>query len=91
MRRWYLCSDGLSDLVPSAGIARLVARHASDPQAAVRALIAAANQAGGKDNVTALCVLGPDFAGSVAPARSGWAGAAWTLGPAFAVLIVVAG
>ena len=86
-----LCSDGLSDLVPSAGIARLVARHARDPQAAVRALIAAANQAGGKDNVTALCVLGSDFAGTAgaSPPRLGWA-AAWTLGPAFAVLIVVA-
>ena len=64
-----LCSDGLSDLVPSAGIARLVERHAGNPQAAVRALIAAANHAGGKDNVTALCVLGPDFAATVAPAR----------------------
>src|SRR5688572_4860039 len=84
-----LCSDGLSDLVPSAGIARLVKRHAGNPEAAVRALIAAANHAGGKDNVTALCVLGPDFAATVAPARYGWAGAAWTLGPAFAVLIVV--
>ena len=55
------------------GIARLVERHAGDPQAAVRALVAAANQAGGKDNVTALCVLGADVRGRVAPARRGWA------------------
>ena len=86
-----LCSDGLSDLVPSAGIGRLVEQHAGDPKAAARALIAAANRAGGKDNVTALCVVGADFAGTLAAAPRGWAGAAaWTLGPAFAVLIVVA-
>lgn len=82
------CSDGLSDLVPSAGIARLVERHADDSRAAVRALIAAANHAGGKDNVSALCVFGSGFAQSVAPSR-GWAGAAWTLGPALTVLILV--
>ena len=85
-----LCSDGLSDLVPSAAIVRLVERHAGDPKAAVRALIAAANQAGGKDNVTALCVQREGFHPTAAPALRGWAGAAWTLGPAFAVLVVVA-
>jgi serine/threonine protein phosphatase PrpC len=84
-----LCSDGLSDLVPSADIARLVERHAGSPQAAVRALIAAANHAGGKDNVSALCVFGSGFADAVVPVR-GWAGAAWTLGPAVTVLILVA-
>ena len=84
-----LCSDGLSDLVPSASIARLVERHALDPRAAVRSLIAAANDAGGKDNVSALCVFGSGFADAVAPARR-WAGAAWTLGPAATVLILVA-
>ena len=84
-----LCSDGLSDLVASDAIARLVARHAGDPTAGVRALVSAANQAGGKDNVTAVCVQGEAF-GAVA-GRPGWAaGLAWTLGPLFAVLILVA-
>ena len=84
-----LCSDGLSDLVASDAIARLVGRHAGDPAAAVRALVSAANQAGGKDNVTAVCVQGEAF-GAVA-GQPGWAaGLAWTLGPVFAVLILVA-
>ena len=84
-----LCSDGLSDLVASDAIARVVERHAGDPNAAVRALVSAANQAGGKDNVTAVCVLGEAF-GAV-DGEPGWAsGLAWTLGPVFAVLTLVA-
>ncbi len=91
-----LCSDGLSDLVSSDAIAQLVERCAGDPKAAVRALVSAANQAGGKDNVTALCVQGEAFetvhAGQTGrTAQRGWAaGLAWTLGPVFAVLTVVA-
>ncbi len=57
-----LCSDGLSDLVPSAAIACVVDRHAGDPRGTVNALIAAANEAGGKDNVTVVCVEGDRFA-----------------------------
>jgi serine/threonine protein phosphatase PrpC len=57
-----LCSDGLSDLVPSAAIAALVAEHAGDPDGVVRALIGAANDAGGKDNVTVVYVEGDRFA-----------------------------
>ena len=57
-----LCSDGLSDLVPSPMIRRAVENHAGDPEAAVRELIAAANSAGGKDNVTVVVVEGPEFA-----------------------------
>jgi hypothetical protein len=59
-----LCSDGLSDQVTSAEILKLTISHAGDPQAAVRALIRAANAAGGKDNVTVLIVEGPGFAAS---------------------------
>jgi serine/threonine protein phosphatase PrpC len=70
-----LCSDGLSDLVPSAEIRRAVERHAGDPDAAARALIAAANSAGGKDNVTVVLVEGEQFAAqadaSPAPVRTG--------------------
>jgi serine/threonine protein phosphatase PrpC len=51
-----LCSDGLSDLVESAAIARIAGEHTGNPQAVVRGLIDAANAAGGKDNVTAVYV-----------------------------------
>ena len=57
-----LCSDGLSDLVPSADISQIVKRFAGNPETVVRALVAAANAAGGKDNVTAVYVEGEEFA-----------------------------
>ena len=59
-----LCSDGLTDLVDSASIARTVAQYAGDPDAVVEALIRAANTAGGKDNVTVVYVEGDRFAAS---------------------------
>jgi PPM family protein phosphatase len=59
-----LCSDGLSDLVDSASIGRLVRQFAGDPDAIARALIEAANDAGGKDNVTVVYVEGERFAAS---------------------------
>ena len=62
-----LCSDGLSDQVPSADILRSVERHAGDPDTAVRELILAANQAGGKDNVTVVLVEGDEFAAQTPP------------------------
>ncbi|MGW1069928.1 MerR family transcriptional regulator [Streptomyces aureus] len=52
--RYLLCSDGLSTVVPDEGIERLLAA-APDPDAAVRSLVAAANDAGGPDNVS--CVV----------------------------------
>jgi serine/threonine protein phosphatase PrpC len=61
-----LCSDGLSDQVPSAQIRAAVERHAGNPEAAVSELIAAANRAGGKDNVTVLVVEGEQFSGPAA-------------------------
>jgi serine/threonine protein phosphatase PrpC len=63
-----LCSDGLSDLVPSAEIREAVESHAGNPQAGVRALIAAANDAGGKDNITAVLVEGDQFTPPPLPA-----------------------
>lgn len=57
-----LCSDGLTDLVDSTSIARTVAQYAGAPDGVVRALIDAANAAGGKDNVTAVYVEGASFA-----------------------------
>jgi PPM family protein phosphatase len=57
-----LCSDGLTDLVPSATIADVIRRNVGQPYDVVRALVDEANAAGGKDNVTAVYVEGPRFA-----------------------------
>lgn len=46
-----VCSDGLSDLVPDAHIAQVLQAH-PEPPVAAQALIAAALDAGGRDNVT---------------------------------------
>jgi serine/threonine protein phosphatase PrpC len=65
-----LCSDGLSDQVGSKQIQQAVERHAGDPERAVEELIAAANHAGGKDNVTVVVVEGESFTASAASART---------------------
>jgi serine/threonine protein phosphatase PrpC len=57
-----LCSDGLTDLVPSGTIADVVRESAGNPDGIVRELIDAANHAGGKDNVTVVYAEGPQFA-----------------------------
>jgi parallel beta-helix repeat protein len=56
-----LCSDGLTDLVSSAEVRAGVERYAPDFDAAVHALIDAANEAGGKDNITIVIVGGPAY------------------------------
>jgi serine/threonine protein phosphatase PrpC len=56
-----LCSDGLSDTVSSSTIAEVVRAYAGHPYEVVRALIDAANESGGKDNVTVVYVEGEDF------------------------------
>jgi PPM family protein phosphatase len=64
-----LCTDGLTDMVPSETIERIVRQHAGNPDAVVEALVGAANELGGKDNVTVVYVEGPAFARSI-PGRS---------------------
>jgi serine/threonine protein phosphatase PrpC len=56
-----ICSDGLTDLLPALELNRIVRLHAGAPDAAVAALINAANEAGGKDNITVIVVEGPRF------------------------------
>jgi PPM family protein phosphatase len=56
-----LCSDGLTDCVTSGTINEIVEAHAGEPDTIVRALIDAANRAGGKDNVTVVYVEGARF------------------------------
>ena len=57
-----LCSDGLSDLITSIQILSIVEQGAGDPVAVTQALIDAANNAGGKDNITVVYVEGDRFA-----------------------------
>jgi len=59
-----LCSDGLSDLVPSAEILSIVESYEGDPRQIPQALIDAALVAGGRDNVSAVFVAGTEFAGN---------------------------
>lgn len=53
--RLLLCSDGLWGMLPDSVIQAVLA-SASSPQDACQALIAAANEAGGRDNITALVI-----------------------------------
>lgn len=49
---YVFCSDGLTDPLDDAEILRLVLEHQDDLEAACRALVDAANDAGGPDNIT---------------------------------------
>ena len=79
-----LCTDGLSDQVTAEYIRAVVERNAGHPEAATRQLIAAANAAAGKDNVTVVLVEGPKFeaAGALVPPRGFrvGGGVAWAAG-----------
>jgi serine/threonine protein phosphatase PrpC len=61
--RFLICSDGLSGELPDEVILPLLA--VGDPRQAAEALVAAANDAGGRDNVTAVVV---DIARNAGPA-----------------------
>ncbi|MFF9756069.1 MerR family transcriptional regulator [Streptomyces sp. NPDC014344] len=52
--RYLLCSDGLSTVVPAEGVLRVLT-DAPEPEAAVRGLVALADESGGPDNVS--CVV----------------------------------
>jgi len=59
-----LCTDGLSDMLTSAEISSVVERYSGDPEIVARELVAAANEVGGKDNVSVIFVAGPEFVGT---------------------------
>jgi hypothetical protein len=66
-----LCSDGLSDMVSSAVILRTVREQAGAPNRVVQSLIDAANDAGGKDNITVVYAEGAEFgAAGTAPGET---------------------
>ena len=54
--RFVLCSDGLVDEITDQHITEILATHQDDPDAAAQALVDAANEAGGRDNVTVVVV-----------------------------------
>ena len=53
--RLLLCTDGLTDMVAVKDIASIL-KAETDPQAACESLVAAANKAGGHDNITTLVI-----------------------------------
>jgi PPM family protein phosphatase len=58
-----LCSDGLTDHLTSRRIREIADRYSGDAAQTARNLVDAANQAGGRDNITALFIAGPAFRG----------------------------
>jgi hypothetical protein len=62
--RIVLCSDGLHDEVSDSAIAKLAGRKAG-PNAAAEALLEAALESGGRDNISVIVV---DYDGPSAPA-----------------------
>jgi PPM family protein phosphatase len=53
--RLLLCSDGLSDMVPEAKIGEILS-SANDPEGGARALVSAALDGGGADNITVVVI-----------------------------------
>ena len=58
-----LCSDGLSDVLTSRAIGSIIERYDGDAERVAHELVDAANEAGGKDNISVVFVAGPDFLG----------------------------
>ncbi len=54
--RFVLCSDGLVDEITDQHITEILAAHQFDPDEAAQALVDAANEAGGRDNVTVIVI-----------------------------------
>jgi serine/threonine protein phosphatase PrpC len=65
-----LCSDGLSDCVPSVEINQIIERFDGDPAKTAQQLVEAANAAGGRDNISVVFVAGPEFLGAESGALS---------------------
>ena len=64
-----LCSDGLSDHLTSRRIQEIAERYEGNPGETARRLVEAANQAGGRDNITVVFVAGPAFRGRTGATR----------------------
>jgi len=66
---YLLCSDGLSDMLPDPVIGNLLVSTTGGLPDVARALIAAANEAGGRDNISVVLVRAP---GSAPGAGRSW-------------------
>jgi PPM family protein phosphatase len=66
---FLMCSDGLSDMLDDVSIGHVLQMHDS-LAAAAKALIEAANEAGGKDNISV--ILARAVGGSPSATRSWW-------------------
>jgi protein phosphatase len=51
---YLLCSDGLTDMLTAEEVEEVIAKADADPAKAAKALVAAANERGGEDNITVL-------------------------------------
>src|ERR1700730_16560094 len=65
-----LCSDGLSDILTSSQISEIIEHYDGEPDATASELVAAANECGGADNITAIFVAGSEFLGSASEAMA---------------------
>lgn len=57
---WLLCSDGLTDMLTVSQITQILANY-EQPDEQAKALIEAANEAGGKDNITVVILRIPEY------------------------------
>jgi protein phosphatase len=90
--RLLLCTDGLSSLVSDDELADILSRH-QEPTEAVNALIAAAQLAGGYDNITAVVVDlagGAHESGTASRRPAGPRALLWVLAVA-ALLVMITG
>jgi len=67
-----LCSDGLTDQLTAEQVREIAEQYAGDAVAVARSLVDAANDAGGRDNITALFVAGPEFRSVGGVTRPRW-------------------
>lgn len=65
-----LCSDGLSDVLTSSEISAIVEQYDGDPLRVAQMLVDAANEAGGKDNISVIFVAGAEFLGTASEAMA---------------------
>jgi protein phosphatase len=68
--RLLLCSDGLSGMLPDERIGEILGAY-TDPSTAAHALIDAANEAGGRDNISAVVVDIEETSASISGEREG--------------------
>ncbi len=59
-----MCSDGLSDVLTAAQMNEIIEQYEGDPQQTAQDLVAAANECGGTDNISAVFIAGCEFLGS---------------------------